>query len=82
MQTPLPISGNVFLYLLIADLVATALWLAIYLNRRRIIRRIARRHLKQGSRIRADRTLTRAREQRLINHQDELLLRDELGLQV
>jgi hypothetical protein len=81
MRTPLA-NGNVFLYILIADLVATLLWLAIYLNRRRIIRRIARRYLDRGLRSRADRTLTRAREQRLINHQDELLLRDELGMQV
>jgi hypothetical protein len=74
-------NGMVYLYILIADLLATVLWLVIYLNRRRIIRRIARRHIQHGSRSRAGLTLTRAREQRLINHQDELLLREELGLQ-
>jgi hypothetical protein len=75
------VDPTVFLYLFIFSLAATLIWLALYLNRRRIIRRIARRHLQRGSRSRADQTLTQARIKRLINHQDELLLREELGLQ-
>jgi hypothetical protein len=75
------IDPTVFLYLFIFSLVATLIWLALWLNRRRIIRRIVRYHMEKVGRIRANQALTRAREQRLINHQDELLLRDELGLQ-
>jgi hypothetical protein len=80
MQTPL-VNGTVFLYLFIFCPVMTLIWLALWLNRRRIIRRICQRHLDKGCRNLADQALTRARDQRLINHQDELLLRDELGLQ-
>jgi hypothetical protein len=75
------IEPTAFLYLFIFSLVATLIWLSLWLNRRRIIRRIIRRHLDRGYFRLARQTLTRAREQRLINHQDELLLRDELGLQ-
>lgn len=79
--TPL-VNGFVFLYVLGFCLIVTIIWYMLWTNRRRIVRRIVRRrYLERGQRRLAGLALTHAREQRLINHQDELLLRDELGLQ-
>jgi hypothetical protein len=63
---------NTWLFILSFALVPTVLYLALWLNRKRIVRWAIRRHAGQ-----ADRLITQARIQRLINARDEQTLRRE-----
>jgi hypothetical protein len=76
------LDGSTYLWILAFCVAITLIWLALWLNRKRFLRRICRGRIDEGwTRSQVGQILTQARQQRLINHQDELLLREELKLE-